>query len=172
MCTCWNWGAQTGWNRVQDEIDEHRSRRRRAEGNLTALILAQLRHRGVIKLSARVRFMSEVASGVIFITGDGHNLVWYSPLDNITVAFVPLAYSESTKWIAAAASTKVCGVRGSNNRDVVGFRPKLLAVKKNWWRIRSSPSIWVNHEFLSSMTLARYASSIRSSLTWIWTSVS
>jgi len=60
---------------VQDEIDEHRSRRRRAEGNLTAHILAQLRHRGVVKLSARVRFMSEVASGVKFITGDGHNLV-------------------------------------------------------------------------------------------------
>jgi len=116
--------------------------------------------------------MCAVASGVKFITEDGQNVPWYSSWENNTVTFFPLAYSDSAPWIAAAASAKVCGVRGWNYWDIVGRRPEPLAVKNNWWYMWSSTSILVNHDFLSSTTLERYVLSIRSSLTWIRSSVS
>jgi len=56
--------------------------------------------------------MSAVASGVMFITGDGQNVPQYSSCDNITAAFFPLAYSDSIHWLAAAASTHVYGMKG------------------------------------------------------------
>jgi len=87
---------------------------------------------GDIKRPTHVWLMSEVASGVRFITRDGQNVTWYSSWENITVAFIPLAYSESVQWIAAGASTKVCGVRGWISWGVVGWCPKLLAVIENW----------------------------------------
>jgi len=56
--------------------------------------------------------MGAVASGVKFISGNGQNVPCYLSCENITVAFFPLAYSDSAKWIAAATSAKVCGARG------------------------------------------------------------
>jgi len=116
--------------------------------------------------------VTAAASVVMFITGNGQNVPWYSSWENNTAVVFPLAYSDSAQWLAAAASAKVCGTRGLKYWDVVGWHPKLLVVKRNWWLIRSSTCIGVNHDFLLFMTFEKYASLKRSSLTWIWSWVS
>jgi hypothetical protein len=100
------------------------------------------------------------------------NVPKYSSSENITVAFFRVAYSDSSQRMVVATSAKACGARGWKYWGVVGWHPKLLAVKYNWWQMRSSTSTRVNHDFLSSTTLERYASSNWSSITWIRSSVS
>jgi len=87
--------------------------------------------------------VSAVAPSVKYITGYGPNIPWYSSWKTITVAFCPVQYSGSTKWIAADARAKLCRAGDSKYWDVVGWRPKLFTVKKNcpyinqvlpnWW---------------------------------------
>jgi len=74
--------------------------------------------------------MSAVASGATYIIVDEQNAPRYSSCEDITLAFFPLAYSDSAQSIAAATSTKVWRVRGWKYMDVIGWYPKLLAVKK------------------------------------------
>jgi len=85
-----------------------------------------------------LNLMCAMASAVMqSITVEGQNLPQYSSWENISVTFFPVAYSDNTQWIAAATSANVCGVRGWKNCDVVGCRPELLAVKKNWLQLKS-----------------------------------
>jgi len=154
-------GMEEHWERrnwLRNEIEEVQSRLRSSNENWGVPILLQLRHRwwGAGVWSGRWCVIDcVVASRVKLITGDGPTVPWYSSWENITVAFFPLGYSESAQWIAAAATAKVWGTRGWKYCDVDGWRPKLLAVKKNWWSMRSRTSILVNHDFLSSTTLER-----------------
>ena len=111
---------------------------------------------GGYNTARHVYLMSAEASAVIqSITVEGQNWPWYSSWENITVTFCPVAYTDSAEWIAAATRANICGVSGWTDCDVVGCHPKLLAVKKNWWYIKSSSSIRVNQDFLSSMTFER-----------------
>jgi len=104
----------------------------------------------------QVELMGAMPSAVIqSITVEGQNIPWYSSWENITITFFPVAYSDSTQWIAGATSAIVCGESGWKNCDVAGCRPKPLGVKENWWLIKSSTSIRVNQDFLSSMTFER-----------------
>jgi len=105
------------------------------------------------------------------IVGDGQNIPWYSPGENNTLAFVPLAYSEVAQWVAGSAGTNFCGVRYWKDWDVIVCCPKLMTVKKIRELIRLSSSIQVNHAFWSSTTMEVNASWYRSSQTWIWSSV-
>jgi len=88
---------------------------------------------GGIQQPTDVGLMSAVPSVVKRITGDGQNVPRYSSWQNISLAFSPLGYPESAQWIAAAASAKADGVGGWKCWDVVGWHPKPLEVKKNWW---------------------------------------
>jgi len=152
-------------NWLRNELEELQSRLRSADKDYGA-------QQGRYDVALWCVIDSAKASRVKFITGDGPNVPRYSLWENITVACFPLPYWDSAQWIAAAASATECGARGSKYWDVVGWRPTLLAVKKHWWHNRSSTSIRVNQDFLSSMTLDREASSNRSFLTLIRSSVS
>jgi len=122
---------------VLNEISKRYSRLRSADGNWGAPIIVEEHHWGGGGYEAAppcVIVMSAMASAVIqSITVEGQNLPRHSPWELITVTLFPVAYSDSAQWIAAATSASVCGVRGWKNCDVVGCRPKLLAVKNNRW---------------------------------------
>ena len=49
-----------------------------------------------------------------------------------TTAFFPVVYQDNRQWMAMTTSTNVCGARCWKIWDVVGWHPKLLAVKKYW----------------------------------------
>jgi len=149
---------------------------RSADGDWGAPIMAESTIGEWVWISPTIwnlNLMCAMSSAVMqCITVEGQNSPWYLSWENLTVTFFPVAYSDNAQWIAAAASAIICGVRGWKNWDVVGCCPKLWAVKNNWWYIKSSTSIRVNQDFLSSMIFGRYASSNRSSLIKIRSSVS
>jgi len=122
-------------NGLRKDIDESESRLRSANRDWGVPIQAAMCcivRGGGLKWPNNEWLMSAVASGVKFIIGAALNVPWYSSWENLTVAFIPLAYSDRAQWIGAAASAIVCGTWCWTYWDVIGWRPRLLAVKNSW----------------------------------------
>jgi len=117
-----------------NEISKRQSRLRSAHGDWWAPITVEENHGGGVWSSPPC--VTDECRGFCSNTIHHRGRAKFTSifiLRNITVNFFPVAYSDSAQWIAAATSANVRGVSGCKNCDVVGCRPKLLAVKKNWW---------------------------------------
>jgi len=77
----------------------------------------------------------------------------YSSWKKIILTFCPVAYSDSTEWIAAATSSEVCGVRGRLIWNVARYCHMWLLVQVSWWYIKfktwiiSKPWFLIIHDY-------------------------